>query len=139
MDGPERFEELIAFIEAHLGQPVHQTPAPDGSVTFTSGDPIEVHVRLSATRVTVFEHHVVWEGPTTPTARPRQVGSVSWRRLSDNAVMTVISALIKGARERRLASYAACQVCGQPTPPEWLLDDDVCQNCAEQDLSGVVH
>lgn len=139
MDGPERFEQLIAFIEAHLTPPVHQTPAPDGSITFTSGDPIEVHVRLSASRITVFEHQVVWESPTAPTAHPRQVGSVSWRRLPEHAVMTVVGALIKGARERRVATYRSCRVCGRPTPPESLLDDEVCESCAEQELGGVVH
>jgi hypothetical protein len=139
MTGPEAFEQLIAYIEAHLTAPVHQTPAPDGSITFTSGDPIEVHVRLSSSRVTVFEHQVVWENSTAPTARPRQVGSANWRRLPEHTVMAVVGGLIKGARERRLQAFRSCHACGQATPPEWLHDDETCQSCYERDFGGVVH
>ncbi len=139
MVNPESFEELIAFIEAHLSRPVSQEHASDGSITFTSGDPIELHVRLSASRVVVLEHQVVWEDPSAPTARPRTVGAVNWRRLPEHTVMTVIGALIKGARERRVATYRMCQVCDRPTPPEWLGGDDVCQTCLEHGFGSVVH
>jgi hypothetical protein len=137
--GPESFEQLIAFIEAHLTRPVHQTPAPDGSITFTSGEPVEAHVRLSSSRVTVFEHAVLWERVEAPTARPRALGSVNWRRLPEHTVMSVVGTLIKAARERRQATYRACRACNQRTPPEWLDDDDVCESCAARGFGGMVH
>lgn len=55
MRGPERFEQLIAFIDSHLAQPVRQDAAADGAVTFVSGDPAEVVVRLTRASIVVFD------------------------------------------------------------------------------------
>jgi hypothetical protein len=79
-----------------------------------------------------------WETPLTFTARPRRVGTVKWRRLSESALFNALSALIKGAREARLSSFQTCQYCEQPTAPEWLHDEGVCQSCADQH-SGSIH
>jgi len=138
MRGPERFEQLIAFIDSHLAQPVRQDTSADGSVTFVSGDPAEVVVRLTRTSIFVFEYSASWEEPHALTPRPRQVGTVNWRRLPEHAVMTAALALMKGAREVRLERYRVCQTCGERTPPEAIYEDDICLACAEQQM-GMVH
>jgi hypothetical protein len=63
---------------------------------------------------------------------------VKWRRLSENALFSVVTALVKAARESRLASFQVCQYCEQRTAPEWLHDTGVCQACADQH-SGAIH
>jgi hypothetical protein len=40
------------------------------------------------------------------------------------------------ASTARLATFLTCHRCGATQPPEWMLDDDRCQTCAEAD--GVV-
>ena len=80
------------------------------------------------TSVVVSEFAGVWETPFSFVARPRRVGIVKWRRLPENSLLAAISALIKGAREARLASFQVCRFCGQRTAPEWLHDDGVCQS-----------
>ena len=64
--------------------------------------------------------------------RPRRVGVLNWRRLPENALLAALGALIKGAREARLASYQTCQDCGRRTAPEYLHDADTCQACASR-------
>ena len=49
-----------------------------------------------------------------------------------------LSALIKGAREARLASFQECQYCGRRTAPEYLHDTGVCQGCTDRH-SGAIH
>jgi hypothetical protein len=135
---PERFEQLIAFLGSNLPVPVERQEDVDGAIRFTGGDPPEVVVILTDTSVVVSQFSGVWESPFTFSARPRRVGVVKWRRLPENALLNAIAALVKGAREARLASFETCQYCGQRTAPEWLHDEGVCQACADQH-SGAIH
>jgi hypothetical protein len=138
MDSPERFEELIAFLGSQLPAPVEQQPADDGSIQFTGGDPPQVVVLLTQHSVVIAEFAGVWDTPFKFSAKPRRVGVVKWRRLPENALLAALSALIKGAREARLASFQTCRYCGQRTAPEWLHDEGVCQSCVDQH-SGAIH
>jgi len=135
---PERFEQLIAFLGSNLPAPVERQEDVDGAIRFTGGDPPEVVVVLTDSSVVVSQFAGVWESPFTFSARPRRVGVVKWRRLPENALLSAIAALVKGAREARLASFETCQYCGQRTAPEWLHDEGVCQACADQH-SGAIH
>ena len=135
---PERFEQLIAFLGSNLPAPVERQEDVDGSLRFTGGDPPEVVVVLTDSSVVVSQFSGVWESPFTFSARPRRVGVVKWRWLPENALLNAIAALVKGAREVRLASFETCQYCGQRTAPEWLHDEGVCQACADQH-SGAIH
>jgi hypothetical protein len=138
MDTSERYEQLIAFLDSQLPAPVEQQPGDDGSIIFTGGAPAEVVVHLTASSVIVSEFAGVWESADRFVVRPRRVGVVKWRRLSETAVMNAISSLIKGAREMRLGQYRPCRSCGVAQPPEWMFDDDLCQRCADQQ-HDVVH
>jgi hypothetical protein len=137
-DAPERYEQVIAFLGSNLPAPVDRQEEVDGTVRFTGGDPPEVVVHLTQSSVIVAEFAGEWESPLTFAARPRRVGLVKWRRLSENALFATLTALVKGARESRLASFQICQYCEQRTAPEWLHDNGVCQSCADQH-SGAIH
>ena len=138
MDVPERFEQLIAYLNSQLPAPVEQQTLADDSIQFTGGDPPTVVALLTHTSVVVSEFAGVWETPFSFVATPRRVGIIKWRRLPENALLTAISALIKGAREARLAAFQTCQYCGNRTAPEWLHDTGVCQSCADRH-SGAIH
>ncbi len=138
MDVPERFEQLIAFLGSQLPAPVQQQPDDDGAIQFIGGEPPEVVALLTQSSLVVSEFTGVWETPFKFTARPRRVGIVKWRRLPENALLSAVSALIKGAREARLASFQICQQCERRTAPEWMHDEGVCQSCADQH-SGAIH
>ena len=134
----ERYEELIAFLASNLPVPVEQQEDAGGVIRFTGGDPPEVVVLLTRSSVVVASFAGEWETPLVFKATPRRVGLVKWRRLPENALLGAIAALVKGARDVRLAFYQICQYCGKRTAPEWLHDDGVCQACADQH-SGAVH
>jgi hypothetical protein len=135
---PERYEQLMAFLQSQLPAPVEQREMEDESIQFTGGDPPEVVAVLSQKSVVVSEFSGVWESPFTFTAKPRSVGRIKWRRLPENALLAALSALIKGAREARAASYQTCGYCGRRTPPEWMHDAGVCQSCTDRH-SGSLH
>jgi hypothetical protein len=128
----------MAFLQSQLPAPVEQREMDDESIQFTGGDPPEVVAVLSHKSVLVSEFSGVWASPFSFTAKPRAVGLIKWRRLPENALLGALSALIKGAREARLASYQECQYCGRKTPPEWLHDAGVCQSCSDRH-SGSLH
>lgn len=134
MNEPERFEQLIAFLDSNLPSPVERQELADGSLQFVGGDPAEVVAVLTDTSVVVSAFAAVWDTPYALTPRPRRVGIVKWRRLPENAMLAAITALIKGAREARAASYRICERCGRRTAPEWLETDRVCHGCAQQEL-----
>ncbi|HKB13258.1 MAG TPA: hypothetical protein VKD69_21485 [Vicinamibacterales bacterium] len=138
MDAPERFDQLIAFLESNLPSPVERQEAGDGSMTFTAGEPAEVVVSLTDSSVVVSEFAGVWESPFTLAARPRRVGVLKWRRLPETPLFNALSALIKGAREARHSRFQPCRFCGNRTAPEWMHPDGICQSCADQH-SGAVH
>ena len=130
MNGPERFEQLIAFVGAQLPTPVEEHQADDGSFIFSGGDPPEVIVQVTESTVLVAafvgdrEEH-------DPLSDPRPVAELHWRLLPETAVMNALSALIKGARETRLATYRVCIDCGTKKAPEQMQTDEVCLECAE--------
>jgi hypothetical protein len=134
MSDDERFEQLIAFLSSQLTPPVDVETASDGSMVFSGGAPAEVVVHLTSSSVTVSEYAGEWELPDHFVVTPRRVGLLKWRRLPETAMMHALSALIKGAREMRLARYRPCAICDKPSPPEVLAADGVCPSC-----SGVPH
>jgi len=138
MDAPERYEQLIAYLDSNLPSPVDRQEAADGSVQFIGGEPAEVVVSLTETSVIVSEFAGIWETPFTFAARPRRVGILKWRRLPETALFNALSALLKGAREARQSRFQPCRYCGRSTAPEWMHDDGVCQACADQH-SGAIH
>jgi len=138
MDVPERYEQLIAYLSSQLPDPVEQLDGEDGALQFLGGDPPQVVAVLTDTSVTISEFAGVWESPMKFAAMPRRVGTVKWRRLPENALLAALSALIKGAREARLASFQSCQYCGLRTPPELMHDSRVCQSCIDRH-SGAIH
>ena len=100
-------------------------------MVFIGGTPAEVVIHLSRRRASPFRNNTgAWESPDHFVVTPRRVGLLKWRRLRKTAMMHALSALIKGAREMRLAHYRACTVCDKPHPPEVLADDDVCPSCS---------
>jgi hypothetical protein len=133
----ERFEQLIAFIDAQLPTPVDRQTARDGSMIFIGGAPPEVVVQLAESSVRVSEYFGVWESPDRLTVKPRRLGVLKWRRLPETSMMQALAALVKGAREMRLARYRSCPVCDKRYPPEVLFVNDVCPWCTESD--SVVH
>jgi hypothetical protein len=138
MNAPERYEQLIAFLDSNLPSPVDRQEAADGSVQFTAGEPAEVVVWLTDTSVLVSEFAGVWETAFTFAARPRRVGVLKWRRLPETALFNALSVLIKGAREARISRFQTCRYCARSTAPEWMHGEGVCQACADQH-SGAIH
>ena len=128
----------MAFLGSRLPEPVDQQADADGAIQFTGGDPPEVVALLTQGSLIISEFAGVWETPFKFTAKPRRVGVLKWRRLPENALLDALSALIKGAREARLASFQICQYCDRRTAPEWLHDNGVCQACAERH-GGAIH
>jgi len=137
LDPSEHYEQLLAFIATHMPAPFTQEEI-DGTMIFTGGSPAEVVVRLTDTAVSVEEYAVRWEAAGKPVVRPRRVGLVKWRRLPESQLMAVVDELIKGARETRRAKYLTCAFCGRTSPPELMVDDSTCANCARLEMN-VVH
>src|SRR4051812_34370828 len=103
MDSPERYEQLIAYLDSNLPSPVDRQDAGDGAVQFVGGEPAAVVVSLTRSSVIVSEFSGVWESPFTFVAKPRRVGILKWRRLPETALFNALAALLKGAREARLS------------------------------------
>lgn len=139
MEIAERFEQLIAFLNSHLPEPVEQLPDDQGGIIFTGGSPGEVVAHLTETNVVIAEYRVVFEDDRyLPTVKPRRVGVLKWRRLPETELMDAVGSLIKGARAMRLATYRVCHSCETSNPPEWMRGDDLCQGCSSRE-SDVVH
>ena len=134
----ERYEQMIAFIGSQPPTPVTEQPTGEGVLIFTGGAPAEVVVHLAATSIVVSEYAGMWATPDRFIVKPRRVGMVKWRRLSETAVMHALTVLIKGAREIRLSRYRPCTACGEQHPPESLFPDDRCPECANEP-NDVVH
>jgi hypothetical protein len=132
------YEELLAFIAAQLTQPVEQQEDDESAIVFTSGDPGEVIVKLTASQVAVAEFAVSWHTPHTPVVEPIAIGIVNWTRISPEATMRAVKALIAAAREARLAKFSECRSCERSLPPEWMHTEDLCQGCAEPEMK-IVH
>jgi hypothetical protein len=137
MDFPERYEQLIAFLNSQLPSPVEQLQADEG-VQFVGGDPPEVVAVLTERSVIISEFSGVWDSPFKFRVKPRRVGTLRWRRLPENSLLAALSALIKGAKDARHASFQNCHYCGERTAPEFLHDTGVCQSCIDRH-SGQIH
>src|SRR5438067_3901259 len=109
MDAPERYEQLIAYLDSQLPQPVDRQSLANGGVQFTGGDPAQVVVLLTDRSVVVSEFAGVWETPFRFVVAPRRIGLVKWRRLPETPLLNALGALIKGAREARLSQFQTCQ------------------------------
>jgi hypothetical protein len=138
VDAPERYEQLIAFLESNLPEPVERHESADGALQFTAGEPAQVVVSLTEHSVVVAEFAGVWESPFTFAARPRRLGILKWRRLPETALWHALTTLIKAARDVRQSRFQTCRYCGESTAPEWMHDDGVCQSCTDQH-SGAIH
>lgn len=132
------WEDWIAFFEARLPQPLDRVDGDDGSITYTSGQPGEVVVRLTRASIIVSEFAVAWDSPDTLVPAPRRLGSVRWRRLGSSRAIAVIEHLLTAAREARRARYQLCRSCDRSQPPEWMYDEATCQECADAHVE-VVH
>jgi len=132
----QNYEEWLAFITAHLPEPVSQELVSDGSMLLMGGDPGQVIVRLTRSTVTVLEYAARREELHTPGVTPRRVGSVVWRRVPNARAVAAVHALIDAARDARLAKFRTCERCAQSTPPESMHDDAVCQSCAALPRAG---
>ncbi|MCU0256101.1 MAG: hypothetical protein MUF60_05115 [Vicinamibacterales bacterium] len=133
----EGWEDWIAFFEARLPQPLDRADGEDGGITYTSGQPGEVVVRLTRATITVSEFAVAWDGGRLVPA-PRRLGSLRWRRIGSSRAIAIVEQLLAAAREARRSRYLVCRSCERPYPPEWMHDEVTCQECAEAHV-GVVH
>ena len=138
MDGSERYEQLIAFISSQLPKPVEARDGGEGDIIFTGGEPSEVIVQLTKSSVLIAEYAAVWDASRTLRSKLRPIGDICWPNLGETALMNAVSALIKGAREARLAKYVVCAECGTRTAPEHMSTDDVCRSC-DGPSRGTVH
>lgn len=134
----EGWEDWIAFFEARLPQPLDRADGDDGSITYTSGQPAEVVVRLTRSAIVVSQFAVAWDGPHRLVPAPRRIGSLRWRRLGSSRAIAVVEHLLAAAREARRESYLVCRSCERSHPPEWMHDEWTCQDCSEAHR-GAVH
>lgn len=132
MSASERFEQLIAFLNSHLPEPVEQLPDDSGGIVFSGGSPVEVVAHLTETSLVISEYRVVLDR-YSPIVKPRRVGILKWRRLPETMLMNAVGSLIKGAREMRLAHYRVCEACERSKPPEWMQTRDLCVECARRE------
>src|SRR5437867_12132263 len=102
MDAPERYEQLIAYLDSQLPQPVDRQTVANGALQFTGGDPAQVVVLLTDTSVIVSEFAGVWETSFNFVAAPRRVGLVKWKRLSETSLLIALASLLKRAGVARL-------------------------------------
>lgn len=138
MNPAERFDQILSFLADRLPAPIEQQQAGDGTVLFTGGSPGEVVVHVTETSVIVAEYAGEWDTPHSFSLRPRRVGLLKWRRLTEATLFGALEQLINGARETRRARYRTCRYCDESNPPEWMDTEEICSGCSEQH-TGVVH
>jgi hypothetical protein len=137
MPTPEGYEQLLAYLQSQLPQPIDRHDDADG-IRFLAGEPPEVLVTLTESIVVVEEFAGEWEKPAKFRLTPRRIGLLHWPHLPENELLNALAALIKGARAARHSRYQPCERCDKPTPPEWMHDAGLCQSCAT-DGGGLVH
>ena len=131
-------DDLLQEIQELLSDPVRDESQLDGDVALVGGDPGEVIVRISGSKVSIAVFSIRWDGPHTPVVRPKQLATLNWKRIPASTAMLTLHVLISTAVEIRRAKYRKCEKCGETKPPEWMHGDDICQSCAERHLE-VVH
>ena len=129
MPNPVEWESLLTSLIHELPQPVVQDQVRDGSLILVGGEPPEVIVRLTRATASVSQYDVDLREPHEPIVRPILLGSVQWRRLSEAHALSTISALIRAARDRRRSRYEPCVICGKLLAPEFVADDELCDEC----------
>lgn len=131
-------DSLLEEIRSLLPDPVQDDTQLDGDVVLVGGDPGEVIVRISGSKVSIAVFSVRWEGPHTPVVHPKPLATLNWKRLPAITMMVMMHGLVSAAVELRRAKYRKCEKCGVTKPPEWMHGNDICQSCAELHW-GVVH
>jgi len=94
----------------------------------------EEFIRIEKTQneVQILVHEIRWEGPHTPI-HTWAVGN----RLSATASETEIENATAGILEDD-GYFRVCNECGERKPLGWMLDEDICQGCA-QAKHGIVY
>lgn len=131
-------DRLLNEIRLLLPEPIREETQLDDDVVLIGGDPGEVIVRFGKRKVVIAVYSIRWEGPHTPVVRPRQLASLSWKRLPASRTIMEVHGFIELAIEIRRSKYRKCSRCEETKPPEWMHDQNTCQSCAERHL-GVVH
>lgn len=101
---------------------------------FGAGDPILVLVGVTSDKVVVAVPEVRWAGQT-PVIDIGSSDVLSHEGLPEGLVAW-LQDRIPAVIEIRRATFKLCERCGEETPPEWMLDDEICQSCGAAD--GVV-
>jgi len=130
---PEGWEEWVAFLAAHLPEPIREEVALHGVTFFTAGDPPEVVVRLTHSSITVLGFTFEPDGSVR---QQRRLGIIMWRQLASGAAMALVGGFIASAHEMRLATYWQCYRCEKMKPPEQMHGEDVCLECAQASGNG---
>jgi hypothetical protein len=135
---PIEHDYLLQEIRELLPNPIQEETQLDGDIILVGGDPGEVIVRISGSKVSIAVFSIRWEGPHTPIVRPKQLASLNWKRLPASQIIMALHILIDSAHEIRIEKFRKCERCGETIPPERMHDKQTCQTCAERHL-GVVH
>jgi hypothetical protein len=118
---------LLHHIEDDLlPKPVKVEQQLGGEIVLVGGDPGEVIVRISGSKVSVAVFTIRWEGPHTPVVRPQRLGALHLRHLPASRLMMALYDLISTATEIRRTEYRKCERCGETNPPEWMHDVSTC-------------
>ena len=131
-------EYLLQEIQEQLPDPVREETQLDGDVVLVGGDPGEVIVRISGSKVSIAVFSIRWDRPHTPTVRPKSLATLNWQRLPASTAMLTLHGLINAAVEIRRAKYRKCERCGETKPPEWMHAEQTCMSCATEHF-GVVY
>ncbi len=135
MDRPALQERVMPL----LPTPCCVESRPGGKVRLIGGDPGEVIVTLGAGTVAVAAFTVDWDGPAKPVVIGDPVATSTIAEYpSSGELLDAVASAVRDARARRLATYQKCSRCGETTPPEWMHDRHICQECAVRYL-GVVY
>lgn len=116
------------------GDPRESGGDANAVVWLAAGDPILVLVGMAVAthEAVVAEPMVTWhsQSPVVTVVRDARC------RLDDDGLENWLEAEINSAKRSRQTTFRTCDRCSRDTPPEWMLDDGLCQTCSEQD--GVV-
>ena len=100
---------LLQELQEQLPNPVREETQLDGDVVLVGGDPGEVIVRINGNKVSIAVFSIRWDGPHTPTVRPKQLATLNWKRLPASTTMMTLHGLISAAIEIRRSKYRKCE------------------------------
>jgi len=101
---------------------------------FAAGSPVLVLVGVGGGVCTVAQPVVTWMGHV-PQLAMTQAESVSLD--AEVATLAWIKREVARVTSARKALFRTCVDCGESNPPEWMMNDGICQGCAERN-HGVV-